>query len=96
MRRPLIVLPAAKDDLIAQADYFEARGGSVLEDRFLRECAAGFERLSRFPESGALVRYKHSKLEGCRFIPVPGFEKILIFYYPLLERIEVLRIGCAT
>ena len=25
---------------------------------------AGFERLSRFPDSGTLVRYKHPKLEG--------------------------------
>ena len=92
MRRPLIVLPAAKEDLIAQADYFEERGGRVLEDRFLQECAAGFERLSRFPESGTIIRYKHLKLEGCRFIRVPEFEKMPIFYNPLPERIEILRI----
>ena len=40
-----------KGDLIAQADYFEAQGGTILEDRFLQECVAGFERLS----SGLLV-----------------------------------------
>ena len=44
--RALIVLPAAKRDLIAQADYFDAQGGTALEDRFLKECDAGFERLS--------------------------------------------------
>ena len=34
--RPLIVLPAARRDLIAQAGYFEAQGGAVLEDRFFK------------------------------------------------------------
>ena len=29
--RPLIVLPAARRDLIAQAGYFDAQGGAVLE-----------------------------------------------------------------
>ena len=90
--RALIVLPAARRDLIAQADYFDAQGGTALEDRFLKECDAGFERLSQFPESGTLVRHKHAKIEGCRFILVPGFEKILIFYKVLPERIEIVRI----
>ena len=90
--RPLIVIPAARRDLIAQAGYFDAQGGAVRDDRFLKECGAGFERLSQFPESGALVRHKHPKIEGCRFILVPGFEKILIFYKPLPERIEIVRI----
>ena len=91
MRR-LIVLPAARSDLIALADYFEAQGGTILADRFLQECNAGFEHLSHFPASGTLVRYKHRRLEGCRFILVPEFEKLLIFYQLLPDHIEIVRI----
>ena len=51
-----------------------------------------FERLSRFPESGTLVRHKHPKLEGCRFILVPEFRKILIFYKPMQDHVAIVRI----
>lgn len=52
----------------------------------------GVEHLSDFPASGTLVRYKQRRLEGCRFILVSQFEKLLIFYQLLPDHIEIVRI----
>ena len=89
---PIVVRPAARNDQLDIAEYYDAEGGEALGDRFIRQCDAGFERLSQFPESGSLVRSTHPKLEGCRFSLVPVFDKILIFYKVLPDRVEIVRI----
>lgn len=89
---PVVICPAARNDQLDIAEYYDAHGGETLGSRFLHQCDAGFERLAHFPESGTVVRYKHPKLAGCRFILVPGFDKILIFYKALPDRIEIVRI----
>lgn len=89
---PVVVRPAARNDQLDIAEYYDAEGGETLGSRFIDQCDAGFQRLSHFPRSGTLVRYKHPKLEGCRFILVPEFDKILIFYKALPDRIEIVRI----
>ena len=76
----IVVRPSARRDQLTLAEYYDAESSEALGDRFLSECDAGMERLCRFPESGAVVAHRHSKLYGCRMIPVPGFEKILIFF----------------
>lgn len=89
---PIVVRPAARNDQLDLAEYYDAEGGESLGNRFLQQCDAGFERLSQFPESGTLVRYKDPKLKGCRFILIPGFDKILIFYKARKDRVEIVRI----
>lgn len=89
---PVVLRPAARTDQLDIAVYYDGAGGEAAGNRFIDQCDVAFERLTRFPESGTLVRYKHPKLEGCRFILVPGYEKILIFYKALRDRIEVVRI----
>jgi toxin ParE1/3/4 len=89
---PVVLRPAARNDQLDLAEYYDGEAGEAVGNRFLQQCDAGFERLARFPESGTPVRYKHPKLEGCRFTLVPEFERILIFYKPLPERIEIVRI----
>ena len=87
-----MVRPVARNDQLELARYYDAEGGEALGDRFIEQCDAGFKRLSKFPESGTGVRHKHLQLEGCRFILVPGFEKIVMFYRPMKDRIEIIRI----
>lgn len=89
---PVVVRPAARNDQLDIAEYYDGEGGETLGSQFIHQCDAGFERLAQFPESGTLVRYRHPKLEGCRFILVPGFDKILIFYKALRGRIEIVRV----
>ncbi len=69
---PIVVRPGARNDQLEIAEYYDAEGGEALGNRFIQQCDAGFERLSQFPESGTLVRYKHVKLEDCRFISFRG------------------------
>ena len=88
----LAILPAARSDLLFQAEYYDANGGTQLGDRFLAKCEAAFDRLKAFPESGTSVRYQHSRLAGCRFVLVPSFEAILIFYRPSPDQIEIVRV----
>jgi toxin ParE1/3/4 len=89
---PVVVRPGARNDQLDIAEYYDREAGETLGNRFIQQCDAGLERLSRFPESGTLVRYKHPKLEGCRFILVPEFDNILIFYKALRDHIEIIRI----
>ncbi len=89
---PIVVLPAARDDQLDQVEYFDAEAGEAVADRFVRQCEAGFARLSRFPESGTRVRYRHPALRDCRFIPVPKFADHLIFYRLHEGRVEIVRI----
>ncbi len=88
----IVVRPSARRDQLKLAEYYDSESSDALGDRFLFECDAGMERLCRFPESGAVVAHRHSKLYGCRMIPVPGFEKILIFYKALPNCIEIIRV----
>jgi toxin ParE1/3/4 len=89
---PVIIRPAARNDQLELAEYYDTEGGEALGDRFLRNCTTGVERLSTHPESGTLVRHKHPRLRGARFILVPEFEKIVIFYKALPDHIEIIRI----
>jgi plasmid stabilization system protein ParE len=86
---PVTLLPAAENDLLEQAEYYDAKGGEALGNRFVAACESGFERLSSFPESGAPLRFPNPRLEGLRFILVPDFENILIFYIPGNTRVRI-------
>lgn len=89
---PVDVRPAARNDQLDITEYYDTEGGEAVGNRFLQQCDAGFDRLAQFPLSGTQVRYTHPKLEGCRFILVPKFDRILIFYRALEDRVEVVRI----
>jgi toxin ParE1/3/4 len=89
---PVVILRAAQNDLLDQAEYFDSQGGETLGDRFLARCETGFERIAAFPESGTRVRLRHPKLEGCRFILAPEFDRILIFYRLDEGKIQIVRV----
>ena len=87
----LVVLPAARGDLLDQAPYYDSHGGEALGNRFLRQCAA-FARLLRSPERGASVLHRHPRLVDCRFVPVRGFDAMLIFYRLTADQIQIVRL----
>jgi toxin ParE1/3/4 len=90
---PLVILrPAAENDLLNQAEYYDRKGGNALGDRFLAAAEAVFARLAVFPESGAPARLRHIRIQGFRFVPVPDFEDILIFYRFSENRVRVVRV----
>ena len=44
------------------------------------------------PELGAARSFANPKLAGLRMWPIKGFEKQLVFYRPVKEGIEVIRV----
>jgi toxin ParE1/3/4 len=90
--RPVEFHPAARSDLLDQAEYYDSEGGEELSSRFMRQCEAGFERLAKFPASGAPTRIRHTRLRDCRFILVPGFDQILIFYLVAQQSVVIVRV----
>ena len=89
---PIFIRPASRSDQLEIAEYYDAEGGQALGDRFINQCLLGFARLKEFPESGSRLRFNHPSLKNCRFILVPDFKKILIFYLNLPGRIEIIRL----
>lgn len=86
------LLPAAEQDLLDRAEYYDTQSDTALGDRFLQACEAGFARLATFPESGTALRFHHPRLQAIRFILVPGFENILIYYRFAHNQVRVIRV----
>ena len=86
MRRPQVI-----DDLINLA-YYIAQDDMERGSRFLDACEASFAELERMPHLGRVRDFDNPRLEGMRIWFVKGFEKHLIFYRPIDEGIEIIRV----
>lgn len=87
-----IVGPEAERDLDAHADYYAEQEGLELALRFYEAAANTFALIATQPRIGAVRKYRDPLLAGIRFHPIKGFEKQLVFYRPLTDGIEVLRV----
>ena len=83
---------AAKRDLIAQWLWYAENAGIDVADRFLQAADATLSLLATQPESGASFFVREPELQGMRRIPVSGFDKILLFYFPLKDGIDLVRV----
>lgn len=88
----LVVNDDANQDLAEIADYYAAAANLDVSIRFLYALRTEFAALLRHPGIGAPRDFPNSRYAGMRSWSVKGFEKILIFYRPTPEGIEVLRI----
>ena len=61
-------------------------------ERFKRQARHDFELLASMPEMGPRHHMKHPRLQGVRFWPIKGFTNFLIFYFPIENGIEVMRV----
>ncbi len=87
-----VVLPKADRDLDDEADYLVGEAGLEVGFRFLAAALETFDLLASQPEMGWKCRLKHPALASTRVFRVKGFEKVLIFYRPGPELIEILRV----
>jgi len=87
----LSVRDEADQDVAEIADYY-ASHSLDLGIRFLHAVRRGYEDLLFMPGMGAPRQFSNPQYSDMRSWPVKGFEKILIFYRPTPEGIEVLRI----
>ena len=83
---------AAKRDL---TDHFVFLGENASVDvarRFLHAANVSFQALAKMPELGAQRTFRNPRWSSVRAWPVKGFERYLIFYRPLTDGVEILRV----
>jgi toxin ParE1/3/4 len=84
---------SAERDLIEQWLWYAENVDIETADRFLSATESTVQMLSRQPEIGVRVFTTLTELQGMRRFPVTdGFEKILIFYFPLIAGMDLVRI----
>jgi toxin ParE1/3/4 len=76
------------------ADIFVYLGRTRVSSahRFLREAEATFERLAGAPGIGARYEPDDPLFDDVRVFPVSRFKKYLVFYRPIEDGVEFLRI----
>jgi toxin ParE1/3/4 len=82
---------AALQDLIDLA-YYIALDNLDAAFRFLDSAEESFRDLERMPLMGTRREFQNPKLAGIRLWRVKGFPKHLIFYRPLEDGIEIIRV----
>jgi len=82
----------AKRDLIEQFVWYAENAGTEVADRFLASTETTLRGLAAAPESGAPVPVTRQELVGLRRWQVKGFEKILLFYFPRPDGIDLVRV----
>lgn len=85
--------PAAKRDLVAQWVWYAENASIEVADRFLKLADDTLQLLATQPESGASFFVRKPELQGMRRVPVrDGFETILLFYFPLQDGVDLIRV----
>lgn len=88
--------PRAEADAADAALWSARQGGLALGRRFLAELEATLQRIAVFPSSGSI---RHADLAAqlsvpLRFMLVPGFERYLVYYLDLPDRVDIMRVWC--
>ena len=84
---------AAKRDLVAQWVWYAENADIEVADRFLTAADKTLALLATQPESGAPFFVRKPELQGMRRFPVSdGFENILLFYFPLKDGVDLVRV----
>ena len=87
-----VVRPKADKDLDDQAYYLATQAGPGLGHRFLLAAHETFGLLAAQSQIGWHPQLKHPDLASLRVFQVSGFEKMLVFYRPIPDGVEILRV----
>lgn len=84
---------SAKRDLIAQWVWYAENAGIETADRFLAAADSTATMLASQPEGGYRVFLTKPELKGMRrFHVTDGFEALHLFYFPLEDGIDLIRV----
>jgi toxin ParE1/3/4 len=87
----------AKRDLIAQWVWYAENASIEAADRFLAAAEANLAMLVTQPQGGLRTFFMNPELQEMRRFPVTrGFEKILLFYFPTEDGIDLVRVVHAS
>jgi plasmid stabilization system protein ParE len=86
------IKPKARDDLDEYALYLVEKGTLDLALRFLDKAEETFELLATQPGIGWRAHRLPSSFADVRICAINSFPKLLVFYRPVSNSIEVLRV----
>ena len=82
---------SAYADLVEITSYFDLQE-RTLSERFLAALDGTVHLLADQPAIGSPVRFDSPALPDLRFFPIQDFPKYLVFYRPITDGIELLRV----
>jgi toxin ParE1/3/4 len=88
----IIKRPRARQDLDEAAAYIQAQRGPRSAIRFLRAAESTLARLAGMPRRGSCYDPEDPLYAGLRYSPVTRHRRFIVFYRPLPDGIEVLRV----
>lgn len=91
MANRILKKPAVWQDLLGHVDFI-SRDNPDAAERFLGSVEATFELLAENPLLGAPCAFDHPSAHGLRRWTIRGFKRYVIFYRPLSDGIEVIRL----
>jgi toxin ParE1/3/4 len=83
---------SARRGLAESADYLRRHASANTARRFLAAAQRAFESLAAMPKKGGLRESDRPELIGVRVWPIPRFKNYLIFYRPIEDGVDVLRV----
>lgn len=84
---------AARRDLIAQWLWYAGNASIEVADRFFAAVDDTLNLISTQPEIGRACSFRTQDLQRIRRFPVSGgFDDILLFYLPLSDGVELVRL----
>ena len=82
----------ANRDLVEHFAYFGEHASVEMAERFLKAAEFAFEELARMPSMGGQHTFPNPRFKGLCKWQVPGFQNYLIFYFPLEDGVDVVRV----
>lgn len=84
--------PLAQFDLIEIGDYLEQQVGLEYAERFLDAAAESFTKLAQMPLMGRARPQLSPDIPDLRQWRIKGFAEVLIFYRPIADGVEIVRV----
>jgi toxin ParE1/3/4 len=91
MSTRILKSPQSRADLIELAGSI-ARDNLAAAERFLAAAEDAFALLSRNPDMGTACNFLNPRAAGIRMWTIRGFENRVVFYRPIADGIDVVRV----
>jgi toxin ParE1/3/4 len=72
--------------------YYAREAGFRVARRFFAQADATLTRLASMPGIGTQYEHDHPALAGVRYFPISRFRSYVVFYRPVADGIEIIRV----
>ena len=86
------LFPEADQDIDEQFAYLAKQASLDVALRFLDATHKAFQTLAQMPEMGVKRDFRNPMLKGLRMWPIKGFQHYFVFYRPIDNGIDVIRV----